>query len=145
MSAQDRSQELKGLAANLVANLSQGHGEQWDRLMAAAARFHKYSASNQLLIHAQLPTAAKVAGFKRWLDGRHVVKGGRALWIWAPCPVRKVVELENGEEQEVTRTFFRPTAVSIFRPHCVFAVKLPNATTCQRSSGPSTSPMIVAP
>src|SRR6266849_5831547 len=112
MNGQDRSQELKGLAANLVASLAAGHSEQWDQFMASAARFHNYSASNRLLIFAQCPTAARVAGFHRWLDlGRHVVKGGRALWIWAPCPIRKLAEDESGQEVEVTRTFFRPAAV----------------------------------
>jgi antirestriction protein ArdC len=112
MNAQDRSQELKGLAANLVASLAAGHSEQFDQFVATAARFHSYSAGNRLLIYAQLPTASRVAGFQRWLDlGRHVAKGGRALWIWAPCPVRKLAEDERGEEVEVTRTFFRPAAV----------------------------------
>lgn len=112
MNGQDRAQELRALAANLVASLSAGHTEQWEQFMATAARFHNYSANNRLLIFAQLPIASRVAGFARWLDlGRHVVKGARAIWIWAPCPIKKLVEPDGGELVEITRTFFRPAAV----------------------------------
>ncbi len=101
------------MATNLVASLANGHTEQFDHFMACSAKFHNYSAGNRLLIFAQCPTASKVAGFHRWLDlGRHVVKGGKALWIWAPCPVRKMEQPDDGGEAvEVQRTFFRPTAV----------------------------------
>ncbi|HEY5395088.1 MAG TPA: ArdC family protein [Trebonia sp.] len=59
---------------------------QWARMLAAAAKFPRYSASNVLLIMMQKPQATKVAGLRTWNSlGRHVIKGEKSIAILAPC------------------------------------------------------------
>lgn len=74
--------------------------EDWQRTLQTAARFHRYSFHNQLMIFCQRPDATLVAGFRRWLElGRHVRKGEKELAILAPCKYRTKIETEDGEEQ----------------------------------------------
>lgn len=59
---------------------------QWARMLATAAKFPRYSASNVLLIMMQKPEATKVAGLKTWNSlGRRVIKGEKSIAILAPC------------------------------------------------------------
>ncbi len=63
--------------------------EQWAAMLAAAAKFHSYSANNQLLILLQAPQATRIAGFRRWQSlGRQVRKGEKGIAILAPCLYR---------------------------------------------------------
>jgi hypothetical protein len=44
-------------------------GEDWQRMLKTAAKFHRYSLQNQLLIFCQRPDATLVASFhsgSRW-------------------------------------------------------------------------------
>lgn len=72
-------------------------GESWQAYLRHAARFHKYSYNNQLLIWSQSDgTATHVAGFKAWLERERVVrKGEKALWIYAPLTKKK----DDGETE----------------------------------------------
>lgn len=80
----DRLAALHGTLTDAVAALVSG--EEWAAMLAAAARFHRYSLSNLLLIYRARPDATRVAGFKTWLSlGRHVRKGERGIPILAPC------------------------------------------------------------
>jgi antirestriction protein ArdC len=75
-------------------------GEDWERMLRTAAKFHRYSFHNQLLIFLQRPDATLVAGFRRWQQlGCHVRKGEKGIAIFAPCSYRTKVETEDGEEQ----------------------------------------------
>src|SRR5437588_1065213 len=48
-------------------------GEDWQRMLDVAARFHHYSPGNCLLILAQRPNATRVAGYRTWQSlGRQV-------------------------------------------------------------------------
>src|SRR5450432_3979781 len=59
---------------------------QWARMLATAAKFPRYSASNVLLIMMQKPEATKVAGLRTWNSlVRHVIKGEKSIAILAPC------------------------------------------------------------
>ena len=59
---------------------------QWARMLATAAKFPRYSASNVLLIMMQKPDATKVAGLRTWNSlGRRVIKGEKSIAILAPC------------------------------------------------------------
>jgi antirestriction protein ArdC len=63
--------------------------DAWMAMLKVQARFHKYSAGNQLLIYMQSPEATQVAGFRQWQGmGRQVQKGERAIRIFAPISVR---------------------------------------------------------
>jgi hypothetical protein len=70
-------------------------GEDWQRMLRTAAKFHRYSFQNQLLISFQNPDATLVAGFNKWKSmNRSVRKGEKGIAIFAPCKYR--VPPENG-------------------------------------------------
>lgn len=76
--------------AETLNKLTQGiaeltNSDAWRDYLDAARRFHTYSFGNVLLIHSQLPTASRAAGFHTWRHlGRSVRRGERAIWILAP-------------------------------------------------------------
>ncbi len=60
-------------------------GEDWQRWLDVAGRFHTYSFNNTLLIYAQRPDASAVAGYQAWQTlGRQVDKGEKGIQILAP-------------------------------------------------------------
>lgn len=76
-----------------VAGLSES--KLWQRYLTYQGKFHRYSATNVLLIAAQRPDATQVAGFAAWKRfGRVVRRGEHAIWIVAP--IRRSSEV--GEE-----------------------------------------------
>lgn len=73
-----------------VAGLTRG--EEWQRMLAVAARFHSYRPSNILLITAQAPSPPGWPATGRgchWAD--RVRKGERGIAILAPC-VRRICD-----------------------------------------------------
>jgi len=65
-------------------------GEQWATAIETAAKFHRYSFGNGILIARQRPDATLVAGFNRWKElGRCVRKGEKGIAILAPMVGRK--------------------------------------------------------
>jgi antirestriction protein ArdC len=76
--------------ASLLAHLNAGidalcDSDQWIRYLDMQRRFHRYSATNVLLILSQFSDATQVAGFRTWQSlGRRIRKGERAIWIIAP-------------------------------------------------------------
>ena len=82
------------------------------------AKFYKYSATNCILIYIQKPDASLVAGYQAWQKNfkRQVKKGEKGIKILAPIPRKytKIVQNEDGEEEEkeISYTAFR--AVSVF-------------------------------
>lgn len=61
------------------------NSDVWQRWLGIAAKFHRYSATNQLLILTQRPDATHVAGYRRWQAlGRQVRKGETGIRIMAP-------------------------------------------------------------
>lgn len=95
----DRTKEL-------LANLEDGidsmtSSDKWQDYLATAAKFHRYSFGNTLLIMFQDPFATQVAGFRKWQElGRQVRKGEKAIWILAPLTVRdRDSEAEAGDGQ----------------------------------------------
>jgi antirestriction protein ArdC len=77
-------------------------GDDWQRMLKTAAKFHRYSLSNILLIQLQKADATMVAGFRRWKElGRTVRKGERGIQIIAPCRYRTKVEKQNGDEEAI--------------------------------------------
>ena len=63
--------------------------DAWLAMLKVQARFHKYSASNQLMIYMQRPDATQVAGFRQWQGmGRQVQKGEKGIKIFAPLTRR---------------------------------------------------------
>jgi antirestriction protein ArdC len=75
-------------------------GDDWQRMLRTAAKFHRYSFQNQLLISFKNPDATLVAGFNKWKSmNRSVKKGEKGIAIFAPCKYRTKIETESGEEK----------------------------------------------
>lgn len=80
-------------------------GESFKRYLAFAARFHRYSSNNALLILVQRPNATRVTGYRKWRDlGRQVRRGEEGLKILAPI-FRTIEDEETGEKARVLCSF----------------------------------------
>lgn len=95
----DKTQDLLDeLHAGVEALVS---GDDWQRALDQASRFHTYSFGNVMLIAMQAPEATRVAGYKTWQSlGRQVRKGERSIRILAPTLVKRTDE-ETGETARV--------------------------------------------
>ena len=77
----------------------------------AYSAFHGFSLGNQLLAAQQcgergLPLGP-LASFQAWKGkGRHVRRGERALWLWMPLTMRRLVTRDDGTEETETFTRF---------------------------------------
>jgi N-terminal domain of anti-restriction factor ArdC len=99
----DRAQQVRALHEQLVEGVrALTTSEDWIRALETAARFHRYSWRNCMLIQLQRPGAARVAGYRTWQSlGRQVRKGEHGIAILAPCKYRRVeTDQESGEERE---------------------------------------------
>ncbi|MGB8021806.1 MAG: ArdC-like ssDNA-binding domain-containing protein [Candidatus Nanopelagicales bacterium] len=84
---EERLEQLHQTLADGVAAIRDG--QAWADWLATAAKFHRYSFGNQILIAAQNPQATMVAGYQAWaVMGRQVRKGEKALWVLAPVTRR---------------------------------------------------------
>lgn len=108
MSATDK---LAQLHDQLLAQTQSLLGSQdWKEFLDLAARFHRYSANNVMLILLQAPHATRVAGYRRWQTfGRQVRKGEKGIAILAPCVQRRRA-IDNDAE-----TTDKPEVVAILR------------------------------
>jgi hypothetical protein len=97
-----RKRELLATMTDAVETLRTSDG--WLQWLEVAAKFHRYSLGNQMLIALQRPDASHVAGYNRWRDlGRHVRKGERGIAILA-C-TRKIRDQETDEERYILAGF----------------------------------------
>lgn len=101
-SPEARKAKLDAAHDTLVAAVeSLTTSEDWRRWLATMSRFHRYSASNCLMILTQRPDATAVAGFRTWKSlGRSVRKGTKGIAIWAPMTRR--IETDDDEPDEST-------------------------------------------
>jgi antirestriction protein ArdC len=84
----------------LMTELRAGKSERLEQYLAFAARFHHYSAYNQMLIFMQQPQATYVAGYKTWQEmGYQVRRGEKGIRILAPR-TRKQVDAETQEKKQ---------------------------------------------
>ena len=86
-----RQQKLQALHDQLTEQVEALRtGEDWQRWLRTAAKFHDYSFQNTLLILAQQPDATAVAGYEAWKAlGRQVDKGQKGIAIFAPILRRR--------------------------------------------------------
>jgi antirestriction protein ArdC len=98
--ADDRGDRLADVHHDLVTAVeSLTRGEDWQRMLEIASRFHHYSANNVFLIMLQQPEATRIAGYRAWQSmGRQVRKGERGIRILAPCRYRYKATDEDGVE-----------------------------------------------
>src|SRR5437867_4508859 len=87
----DRAQRVRELHEQLVEGVrALTTSEDWIRSLETAARFHRYSWRNCMLIQLQKPGASRVAGYRTWQSlGRQVRKGERGIAILAPCTYKR--------------------------------------------------------
>lgn len=89
----------------LIAAVEAGQSEQLKAYLAMLARFHRYSVSNLLLIMAQFPRAAQVAGYRTWQRlSRQVRRGSKAIRILAPIVKRTLRDADDEESVLAFRT-----------------------------------------
>lgn len=112
----DRDTRVEAMRSEIDEALSRmSSAEGWQRFLTQASQFHSYSLNNQLLISMQRPDATLVAGRTAWMDKheRHLVKGAKAIWVYAPM-LRKetLVDPGTGEEKVTRRIYgFKPVPV----------------------------------
>ena len=97
--------------------------EKYTEYLRVMSQFHNYSFSNTVLIAMQKPNATLVAGYAAWQKKfeRNVLKGEKAIKIFAPAPRKIEVERdmidpatkkpildENGEVKKETVTVQKP-------------------------------------
>ena len=91
----------------LLASLEQAvldvqDSDTFKAYLRMAAKFHKYSFGNILLIASQRPDATRVAGFRTWHAlGRHVRRGEKGIAI--VVPFRSLRDNDEGEVEERVR------------------------------------------
>lgn len=91
--------------------------EEFKKVLEFFSKFHNYSYHNSILIMMQKPDATLVAGYRQWQNNfnRYVRKGEKGITILAPFTYKKkksdVDSNLNSDENEVTRTYFRPVYV----------------------------------
>jgi hypothetical protein len=77
--------------------------DKYAAYLRTMSRFHRYSTRNTLLIHLQMPTATRCAGYNDWKNKfkRQVKKGEHGIRIFAPVPF--VVKEELAKLDPVTK------------------------------------------
>lgn len=93
----------------LLGEMQQGQSGRLLKYLEFTARFHRYSAHNQMLIYLQCPHATFVAGYRKWQDwGYQVAKGEKGIRILAP----RIAERKDEETQQVRQhIYFVPVSV----------------------------------
>lgn len=99
-----KAEQVKTLTTEAIEKLAKaleaGKSEALTAFLTAAARFHRYSFRNVMLIATQRPDATHVAGFNAWKSlGRFVKKGEKGIVIVAPVPL-KPRETDTAEDRE---------------------------------------------
>ena len=131
MAENKQQQQLKEITERLEKGVKELFtSEKYMEYLRVMSQFHHYSFSNTLLIAMQKPDATLVAGYGAWQKKfeRNVMKGEKAIKIFAPAPRKVEVEQdmldpetkepildENGEVKKETVTvkqsFFKITSV----------------------------------
>jgi len=104
--AREKAEEKKAQAAALRESIATQvealrDSDRWAQFLTFASAFHAYSLNNVLLILAQRPDAARVAGFRTWQGlGRQVRKGEKGIRIFGYSTKKVTEEDEHGDEIE---------------------------------------------
>ena len=120
----NQKQQLKEITERLEQGVKElFSSEKYMEYLRVMSQFHNYSFSNTLLIAMQKPEATLVAGYGAWQKKfeRNVMKGEKAIKIFAPMPRKVEVERdridpdtklpvldENGEVQKEKVTVQQP-------------------------------------
>jgi antirestriction protein ArdC len=110
MKAQELVKEIEARLKDLGEQTAEArHSNAIAEYLAFVSQFHRYSFYNTLSIWFHCPEATRVAGYIKWKAlGRHVKRGEKGIPILAPCPIKKKVEDETGEEKDaIVQTLFK--------------------------------------
>ncbi len=106
--SRDLTKRIEGIVTELAGKVDSAAASEAVRAyLDTAARFHRYSFGNTILIALQCPHASHVAGYRKWNEfNRYVRKGEKGIAILAPCMPKgtgKVVTVtdDDGEERQV--------------------------------------------
>ena len=124
MNIQTTTSEIASKAlATLAAALEAGNSAALTAYLSVAARFHKYSWTNCLLIAMQRPNATRVAGFRAWLGlGRHVRKGEKGIAILAPIITKGRRDAKDDQHDHTDSPAEAVGHLVGFRSACVFDI-----------------------
>lgn len=127
---------VKGMVDDAIKELDRqlaaGKSDQLKRYLQLAARFHRYSIGNAILIGTQCPTAIRVAGFHTWRKmGRQVRKGERAIRILAPVTRKEKLVFEDDEEEIIDETVIAYRQAFIFDISQTDGKPLPSLSTVE--------------
>lgn len=102
MAKKDYAEKQKEKIQQTTEKLEQGildfvSGEQYQEYLRVMSKFHNYSFSNSILIAMQRPDATYLAGYTGWQKKfkRQVLPGEHGIKIFAPAPIKQVVEKER--------------------------------------------------
>ncbi|MGQ4495503.1 ArdC-like ssDNA-binding domain-containing protein [Dermabacteraceae bacterium P13101] len=95
---QARQGEIEALQKTIAERVEALHSEvDWEKFLAFAATFYRYSFNNMLLIQAQKPYATYVAGYQSWRSrGRQVRKGEKGIRIFGS----RLIDITADEDKE---------------------------------------------
>jgi hypothetical protein len=93
------------------ASLLQAAIREPGKIHEAYFAFHGYSIGNQLLALIQCAergiSPGPIASFNKWKErGRNVQKGQKALALWMPITVKRTIDQESSESEQVAFTRF---------------------------------------
>lgn len=153
MAESKQQQQLKEITERLEKGVQELFtSEKYMEYLRVMSQFHNYSFSNTLLIAMQKPDATIVAGYGAWQKKfeRNVMKGEKAIKIFAPAPRKVEVERdvldpdtkrpvldENGEPKKETVTIQKPyfKVTSVFDVSQTYGKPLPELATVQDLTG----------
>jgi N-terminal domain of anti-restriction factor ArdC len=99
MNIEQASEVASKALQHLCESFEQGQSEVLRNYLAAMGKFHRYSASNILLITTQRPDATRVAGYQTWRKlHRQETRGAKGIVIFAPLVRRSMDANECGIE-----------------------------------------------
>lgn len=101
--AKELKQRIQQQLTRLIEDAQTVRGsEHFREYLKIAAKFHRYSFGNAMLIAVQRPGATRVAGYRKWQDlGRQVRGGEKGIAILAPMP--RYDERENPDTGEIEK------------------------------------------
>lgn len=153
MAESKQQQQLKEITERLEKGVQELFtSEKYMEYLRVMSQFHNYSFSNTLLIAMQKPDATLVAGYGAWKKKfeRNVMKGEKAIKIFAPAPRKVEIERdvidpdtkrpvldENGEPKKETVTIQKPyfKVTSVFDVSQTDGKPLPELATVQDLTG----------
>lgn len=101
--AEDLRKKIDGQLTDLIEGAKEVRdSESFQEYLKVAAKFHKYSFGNVILIAVQNSSATRVAGYRKWQElGRQVRKGEKGIAILAPIPQYAEMEDEDEDTKKV--------------------------------------------